>query len=81
VTFEANEQIEVLAEFKNGNLKPRKFRWRNRVYKIKRICGAYRHREGQSMTYNYAVMSDSGNVYEITFNLNKASWYLRRVHG
>lgn len=80
MTFETNEQIQVLAEFKNGNLKPRKFRWKNRVYKVKQICGAYRHREGAFMTYNYSVTAENGNVYEITFNFKDTNWYLRKVH-
>ena len=80
MTFKTNEQIQVLAEFKNGNLKPRKFRWQGRLYRVKQICGAYRHREGEHMTHNYSVMAQNGCVYEITFKYKDTNWYLRKVH-
>jgi hypothetical protein len=74
-----NDPIEVIAVFRAGKMRPLKFRWRDRVYKIERINGGWMSDQGKTRFYHYSVMSDSPDVYEISYNPDRFSWNIDRV--
>ena len=62
------DPIEVIVVFRGGKMRPLKFRWRERVYKIERINGGWVSDEGQNRFYHYSVMGEGPDVYEISYN-------------
>ncbi len=73
------DPIEVIALFRGGKMRPLKFRWRNREYKVERVNGGWMTDEGRCRFYHYSVMSDGPDVYEISYNSEKFHWLIDRV--
>lgn len=73
------EPIEVIVLFRGGKMRPLKFRWNGRVYKIERINGGWKSDQGRDRMCHYSVMSDGPDVYEISCSLEKFSWQIDRV--
>ncbi|MBU1636296.1 hypothetical protein KKC97_01350 [bacterium] len=73
------EPIEVIALFRQGKLSPLKFRWREQVYRVTRINGAWNRNEGQNRLFHYAVMSDNTDIYELSYNECSQSWRIEKV--
>ena len=76
--IDINENIQVIAHFKDGQLLPRKFAWQKRSYKIEKILGTYISRDGRYQSYYYAVLAAS-NVYEICLDLKGMNWRLTKI--
>jgi len=74
-----NDPIEVIAVFRQGKLRPLKFRWRDRVYKIERVNGGWVTDEGKNRLYHYSVSANSPDVYEISYNSDRFAWNIDRV--
>ncbi len=76
---EINDVIEVIALFRGGKIRPLKFRWRNRVYKIVRINGGWKSDLGRDRLSHYSVMADGPDVFEISCSMENNNWKLDRV--
>jgi hypothetical protein len=74
-----NDPIEMIAVFRAGKMRPLRFRWRDRVYKIVRINGGWISDQGKTRFYHFSVMSESPDVYEISYNPDRFSWSMDRV--
>ena len=74
-----NEPVEVIALFRQGKLAPLKFRWRERVYRVNRINGSWNRQEGRSRLFHFAVMSDSTDIYELSYNESSQNWRIEKV--
>jgi hypothetical protein len=80
-TFESenlNERIEVLAWFKNAKIYPRRFIWKNKIYKIKKITYNWQERQGQE-TISYFSVSTGLNLYQISFNNTSFRWQVDKI--
>ena len=73
------ETIEVIALFDKGKLRPLKFRWKGRVFKIERVNGGWKSDQGEHRFHHFSVMSDGPDVYEISYNPDRFSWEIDRV--
>jgi len=73
------DPIEVIVVFREGKMRPLKFRWRDRVYKVERINGGWVSDEGRNRLYHYSVMGEGPDVYEISYNPERFSWLIDRV--
>jgi len=73
-----NEQIEVLAWFKNARIYPRNFIWKNKLYKIRKITYNWQERRGQEVLNNFSVSTGS-DLYQISFNNTTYSWHLDKI--
>ncbi len=76
---EIGDKVEVIALFRDGRLRPLKFRWKDRVYRIERVNGEWVSDEGQTRFYHFSVMTNGPDVYEIRFNSGNRVWNLARV--
>jgi hypothetical protein len=76
---EINEPVEVIALFRQGKLSPLKFRWRDQVYRVNRINGSWNRQEGRSRLFHFAVMSESTDVYELSYNETSLNWRIEKV--
>jgi len=73
------DPIEVITLFRDGSLKPLKFRWKDRVYKISRVNGGWLSDEGSTRFHHFSVMSEGPDVYELSYNTDSLHWELSRV--
>jgi hypothetical protein len=76
---EIQEPIEVIALFRHGKLSPLKFRWKGREYPVRRMNCTWTTDEGETRFHHFAVMSDSPDVYELTYNRSSYEWKIENV--
>ncbi|MCB2200858.1 hypothetical protein KQI63_15745 [bacterium] len=77
---EIGDRIEVIAVFPvGGRLKPLKFKWKQRVYKIERVISSRKERTGQVDQQVYVVLGESGDVYEVGQFVDSNQWMLLRI--
>lgn len=76
---EIGDNVDVIALFSSGRLEPIKFRWKDRVYGIKRVNGEWMSDVGQTRFHHFSVMTSGPDVYEITYNTQSRDWCLSRV--
>ncbi len=77
---EVNESIDVLTIFRDGTMRPVKFKWAGKTYKISRVTFEWVSKEGSFPIYHFAVMADGDDVYEIFLNTFTMRWTLAKVH-
>ena len=73
-----SERIEVLAWFKNGQIIPRRFVWKNKNYKIKRVTYRWQERLGVARISCFSV-NTGGDLYQISFNNASYGWQLDKI--
>lgn len=76
---ESYENIDVLVAFRRGRFFPLRFLLRGREYPIRRVCGAWKKREGVFVRYIFSVEVASGDVYEIALDTRRMAWRIERV--
>jgi hypothetical protein len=76
---EIQEPVEVIALFRKGKLSPLKFRWKGREYPVRRMNCAWTTDEGETRFHHFAVMSDSSDVYELTYDRSSYEWKIENV--
>lgn len=76
---EIYEPVEVITLFRDGKMRPVKFRWNGQVYKISNINGDWVNDEGSNRHYFYSVMAGGPDCFELSFDLRNLSWELTRV--
>ncbi|HUS58822.1 MAG TPA: hypothetical protein VM141_09235 [Planctomycetota bacterium] len=77
---EVNEPIDVLTIFRDGGIRPVKFKWAGKTYTISRVTYEWVSKEGSYPIYHFAVMADGDDVYEILLNTFTMRWTLSKVH-
>ncbi len=73
------DPIEVIALFRRGNVEPIKFRWRERVYRVFKVNGTWKEKDGSSVNLYFSVHCDGPEVYEISFNNESQAWRIERL--
>ncbi len=80
MTFEdIFEPIEVISYFKDGKLRPLRFKWNGRVYKIKQLNGHWISHRGYNKQHHYSIISDSSDYFELQFDSSDFDWQVARV--
>jgi len=77
---EVDEPIDVMTIFRDGAMRPVKFKRGDHAYKISRITYEWVTKEGNYPIYHFAVMADGEDVYEIYLSTLTMSWTLAKVH-
>jgi hypothetical protein len=73
------EPIEVISLFKDGKIKPLRFKWNGRVYKINRLNGHWISPQGYTKQYHFSLMADTYDYFEIMFDTSNFEWQIARV--
>lgn len=73
------EKVKVLAVFENGVIAPRLFRWHSRDYKIREISLRYQEKSGASVNHFFAVETEDGGVFKLSFNDKSLVWMISEV--
>lgn len=71
-TDNINEKAKVMAIF-DDNLRPVKFKWRGREFKVDKINYRWRRREGRVNFEHFSLETDRG-LYELSYNLQTLHW-------
>lgn len=80
MTFEdIFEPIEVISYFKDGQLRPLRFRWNGRVYKIQQVNGHWVSHRGYNKQHHFSIISDSQDYFELQFDSTDFDWQVARV--
>lgn len=75
---EISEPIRVLAEFTGGSVRPIRFRWTGRTFRIESVNGQWVDRAGDAYTLHFSVQVD-GETYFIHFSSTEVQWWLDQV--
>ncbi|OGE87963.1 MAG: hypothetical protein A3J07_02265 [Candidatus Doudnabacteria bacterium RIFCSPLOWO2_02_FULL_49_13] len=70
-----NQPIEVAAHFGLHQVRPLKFVWRGREYRVQKVNLTWSRWEGRTKFYYFAV-SDNANYYKLQFNSESLAWTL-----
>lgn len=73
------DPIEVIALFRCGKVEPIKFRWRERVYRVIKVNGIWKEKDGDSINTYFSIYCDGSEVYEISFNNESQAWRMERL--
>jgi hypothetical protein len=73
-----NEPIRVLAAFAGGEIRPLRFRWGRRAYRIDRVNARWTDRGGDGFTLHYSVQVDD-ETYYLHFAADDVQWWLDKV--
>ena len=76
---EIGEPIEVITYFHDGLLKPLRFRWQQRVYRITRLHGHWQSRTGAFPVHHFSVGTGGPDVYELQYSTDDQLWRLQRI--
>lgn len=75
---ELNENIQVLAWFKNARIYPRVFAWKGKIYRIKKITYNWQEKCGRE-TINYFSVDTGASLYQISFNNTSYAWKIDKI--
>lgn len=70
------EPVEMIGHFARGKVRPCRFRWNGRVYRIASVSSLWETREGAYPLYHYVVRTMGGDVYEVHLDTSDLSWTL-----
>jgi len=73
------EAIEVISLFKEGKIKPLRFKWNGRVYRISRLNGHWVNPKGYDKQYHFSLIADNSDYFEIMFDTATFEWQIARV--
>jgi len=72
-TLGLNEPIEVQAHFKAGEVIPKRFLWRGRVYAVEKLTYHWVDRRGTAAEHHFSVQSGA-TLYELSFENQHMAW-------
>ena len=73
------ETVEVITLFKGGKIKPLRFKWNGRIYKINQIHGHWTSPQGYNKQYHFSLITDNSDYFEIIFDTSNFEWQIARV--
>jgi hypothetical protein len=76
---DVGEAVEVIALFRDGRLSPLKFRWKQRVLRVRQVNSDWESEIGTTRFRHFAVMSDGPDVFELSYNEQNFVWKLEKV--
>jgi len=74
-----NQQIEVIATFKNKTMIPNKIKWNNSIYTIATINLIHSKFIGQTKIYFFSVSNNSA-FFKLQFNTDTLIWRLLETY-
>jgi len=75
-----NEQIEIIAYFTSGKLKPLRIRWKNKVYRVREVCSLWTEDHGQEQKTHVTVQVTTDDYMELLYDNATFKWKLIRVY-
>ena len=76
---DVNEPIEVISYFDGKRMRPLRFRWQGRAYRIERVNGVWDAAKGRSREYHFHVSTRESGSFELIYDNAGFVWRLGRV--
>lgn len=76
---EVNEPVEVISYYDGQKMRPIRFRWKGRVYKIAHVNGVWDDIKGTSREYHFHVSAHNSGSFELIYNNSGFAWKLGRI--
>ena len=73
------EPIEVISHFKDGQMRPLRFKWNGRVYKVYQLNGHWVSNQGYNKQHHFSVIADTSDYFELLFDSGNFEWQIARV--
>lgn len=77
--LELNEPVEVLTHFDAGRVRPLRFRWRGRIYRVEKVNGTWSRAKGGEREHHFAITADNEDSFELVFDTTDFRWRVTRV--
>jgi len=74
-----NEAIEVITYFDGGRVRPLRFRWRGRPYRVVQVNGIWSDQKGEERQHHFHVATRESGSFELIYHDARCSWKLGRV--
>lgn len=74
-----DDEIEVIALFERRQVRPCRFRWRGKIYKVDRITGDWTSDVGQAKLRFFAVVDSMANFFQLCYDERSTSWKIAKV--
>jgi hypothetical protein len=76
-----NEKISVVTLFdrSDGRVTPYKFKWQDKVYKIKQVGLHYPVRVGRKLIHYFSVVSENNTSFKLRLDTENLHWTLEEV--
>ena len=78
VTIE--ERIRMLALCESGSIRPLRFQWNSRTFRVGRINGSWRERHGEHYRLHYSLQSGDETFF-VHFSSQQTQWWLDQIMG
>ncbi len=72
------EPIRVLADCSGGAMRPLRFRWSGRDYKVEAVNARWIDRQGEVYSLHYSVQA-GGQTYYLRFDSKQVQWWLEET--
>ncbi len=76
---EIEEPVDVIALFEKGRMRPLRFRWNEKVYKVVKVTGDWQSEIGRYRLRHFAVQDEASNFFELSFDQYDSVWQLTRI--
>ena len=81
MTFEEiNKTIEVIAYFDALCVRPLRFRWEGRAYRVSQINHTWNILKGKAREYYFHVSTKESNNFELVYNNDNLEWKISRAY-
>ena len=74
-----DEPIDVIVHFEKGVLKPLRFLWNGRSFRITRVTGTWKAPQGDKWMRHFSAVDQSNNVFFLTYDERMTRWAISKV--
>ena len=74
-----DEQVSVIVAFSKGEMRPYRFYWKDRAFKITRVTGTWKAPQGETWMKHFSVVDASDNVFFLTYEERNMRWAISKV--
>lgn len=74
-----DDPIDVVVLFQGNKMKPSRFRWKDRVYKVSEVTGDWKTDVGAYRIRHFAVVDNSSNFFQLSYDERKTSWVISKI--
>jgi hypothetical protein len=74
-----NETVEVITYFDKKQMRPLRFRWRDRAYHIAVVNGVWHDVKGRDRLYHFHVATRESGSFELIYDTGAILWKIGRI--
>jgi len=74
-----DEPVEVISYFDGERMRPLRFRWRGRAYRVRRVNGVWSDIKGRIRRVHFHVSVSGSGSFELIYDHGSLGWRLGNV--